>query len=263
MPQGGFRSCLTTITPPLYIVDGSFKPLKRRNNPSGTLESNEVIVRNLIIGVVGACLLFAFGCGVESGEVSYTTPQDISDALSSEGLTCSVQESVNALSPEDEQALATLIQEKYTPTEFGAIISERDTGCNGTGGAPSFSQTKLGSGGMLVESIESSSWYTTTSASRIIYDSESLGWMCGYDPGQPTDRIFEYFYIPNAYVHHDNLRYDTQGTFGNCVWAAQGALGSRVYGDNSIRMCVGGTTYQYCSYIGTPSETSLKMRLTP
>jgi hypothetical protein len=144
-------------------------------------------------------------------------------------------------------------------SSVGCIQMEDSTdGTSEDGSETSTTTQVVFSGSYLVEVIEqfNSIQYPVFPA-LISNDSSSLGWICGYDAGKPPDKIYEWYYLSNAYVRHSALAYKPKDAFGSCLSTLTGSFSARVYSDNSIRMCVGATRYNYCAALFTPSYTSL------
>ena len=221
----------------------------------------------LAMAVLIAALVFSTGCDEEgSGALS---PEAIVAGIEQEGLTCAVQESMESLEGLKREELRSMLLVRYTPEEFGHIILSADN-CNSfaeENGKPRIiqSESALGVGPMVVETIE----YTpillnAVPTSSIVNDGAWIGWMCGQDPGSPPDKIFQYNYILKAYVNSPNLRYRSYDDFGACLATTNlFSFPARVYADNSIRMCVGYTRYNLCTYIGNPTLGSLRVKGNP
>lgn len=191
-------------------------------------------------------------------------PSAVADSLSVSGLTCEVQDNISSFSADELDEFKGIVSSIYTPEEFGVIVSEMEDCQTSPPEHPSVHQA-VGAYPMVVETIEVGTFYLyPTWTSVILDDGTAYGWMCGQDPGSPPDKIFQYNYITNAYIYSQNLRFRPDDAFGSCLNGAfLGKFGSRAYVDDSIRMCVGYTRYNACTYVGTPSLGSIKLKGNP
>lgn len=197
--------------------------------------------------------MLGFGC---MAEVSDSPPlvdaESVHQALLQEGMTCEVLQAMENLDEEEQRVFTALLGASMTGDEFNALARNRETDCE-----------TLADTGVAIQALADydDDWTFETIDDGSIGGSsvQTTGWevdpvgMCGPDY---DDGIWEVNNLPYSHQFRQYLRFTGTDGFGNCVEGLASGFDSRVYTDNSIRMCIRSSHLGWCDIWHTPQSYS-------
>lgn len=209
--------------------------------------------RIMMLVVIAVFFINLGGCGTDGYDAGkenlLSTPEKVFALLKADGLTCEVTQAIECMKNDELNIFADLLSSSMTGDEFMTIAKDKEVGCK-----------KIDSYVMALADYDDP-WAGEDIEDDTIGGSsvQTTGWeidpigMCGPDM---DDGIWEVNNLPYSFQYRTYLRYTGTDGFGNCVEALAGDFSSRVYTDNSIRMCVPSSRINICDNWYTPHDYS-------
>lgn len=222
---------------------------------------------NVKVATITILLAMLVGACDSNGANSRKTLDDpvaIHEELVTNGLSCDAQSAIDELDKEDVQGLGQLLKESMSSEEFLTLMDGKESNC-----AP-FNDSDTGTatqalapywGNYTVEWIDDDSigggWTTTTGWEYDLwYFNPNKGvneTICGEDL---DDGVWEVDSLAYSFQYRQYLRFTGNDNFGACVETWASAIQSRIYTDDSIRMCVRSTWMSLCGVYFDPHDYS-------
>lgn len=199
-------------------------------------------------------MLVVLFAGCQNVDQIDLSAEDVALLVRDEGLTCETMHLILSLPEEEQSTVATLIRSFMAPEQIGFMIANREQGCEASPHGSVTASAEAITATYSVEFIEEASGSGGSSATAILGDSSTYGWMCNNgSPETPSDYIAQY-HVSGSYNNRSALRVRGTNVFASCY--IQSTNAARVYSDDDIRMCIGYWHIFFCG-AGSPlaSET--------
>ncbi len=209
-------------------------------------------IKNSVLSVA-LTILFVASCAANNGTPEsdeLSSAEDVFSAVQAEGLTCRNKAAIGVLPKDEGKKLASLFKTGMSEQEFSNLLEGRESDCLNVPQEATTAEKKSSVKQAMAgyndpwdfESIEDDS-IGGSSAQTTWYQLDLVG-ICGDDY---DDGLWEMNYLAYANQFRSYLRFTGNDSFGNCVESFASAMDSRVYRDDSLRMCVRSSYFAVCS----------------